>query len=56
MDKNKLSFYASFVAIACGIFIIGLRFVTPEVSTSNIVMGLVFITIGLIGLRRFRRS
>lgn len=55
MDKNKLSFYASYVAIACGILIITLRFFMPDISTAKIIMGLVFITVGLIGLRRFRR-
>lgn len=55
MDKNKLSFYASYVAIACGILIITLRFFTPEISTAKIVMGLIFIIIGLIGLKRFRQ-
>jgi len=55
MDKNKLSYYASYVAIACGILIISLRFITPTVTTSNLVMGLIFITVGLIGLKRFRQ-
>jgi multidrug transporter EmrE-like cation transporter len=55
MDKNKLSYYASYVAIACGVLIITLRFFTPDVSTAKIVMGLVFITVGMIGLNRFRQ-
>jgi uncharacterized membrane protein len=54
MDKNKLSFYASFVAIACGILVIVARFIGNNVSSGNTVMGLLFVVIGLAGLRKFR--
>ncbi len=56
MDKNKLSFYASYVAIACGILILFMRFFLNGVSTANIVMGILFIVIGLVGLKSFRNK
>ncbi|WP_337040894.1 hypothetical protein [Emticicia sp. 17c] len=55
MDKNKLSYYSSYVAIICGILLVVLRFFTPEVTNAKVAMGLLFITIGFIGLRRFRQ-
>lgn len=55
MDKNKLTIVASYVAIACGILILSISLFFPEVSTFKIVMGLLFITVGMIGLRLFRR-
>ncbi|WP_460471411.1 hypothetical protein [Emticicia fontis] len=55
MDKNKLTVYASYVAITCGIIILTLGFFLPDVTTFKFAMGLLFITIGLIGLKRFRQ-
>jgi hypothetical protein len=56
MDKNKLSYYASFVAIACGILILVARVIGNNVTSVNTVMGLLFVTIGVAGLRRFRNK
>lgn len=54
MDKNKLSYYASYVAIACGMLILAMRLFVKEVSVGNIAMGILFIAIGAAGLRKFR--
>jgi hypothetical protein len=56
MDKNKLSYYASYVAIACGILIISMRLFVKGVSTGNTAMGILFIAIGAAGLRKFRNQ
>ncbi|WP_165372142.1 hypothetical protein [Emticicia agri] len=55
MDKNKLTVYASYVAIACGIIILTISLFFPGVTTFKIAMGLLFIVVGMIGLRWFRR-
>ncbi|MBA4853479.1 hypothetical protein [Emticicia sp. BO119] len=55
MDKNKLTIYASYVAITCGLLILTLSLFFPEVTTFKILMGLLFIAVGMIGLRWFRR-
>ncbi len=55
MDKNKLSYYASCVAIASGILILAMRIFLKEVSVGNTAMGIIFIAIGAAGLRRFRK-
>lgn len=56
MDKNKLSYYASYVAIACGILILVARIIGNNVTTINTAMGVMFIAIGAAGLRRFRNK
>jgi hypothetical protein len=56
MDKNKLSFYASYVAIACGILILSIRLIDSTVSSTSSVMGLLFVIIGIVGLRRFKNK
>ncbi len=56
MDKNKLSYYASYVAIACGILILSIRLFVKDVSVGNTAMGVVFIAIGAAGLRKFRNK
>ncbi|CAH0995130.1 hypothetical protein EMA8858_01250 [Emticicia aquatica] len=56
MDKNKLSFYSSYVAIACGILLLVMKLFSQGVSTVNTVMGLLFIVIGIVGLKRFKNS
>ena len=55
MDKNKLTIIASYVAIACGILILTISLFFPEVNTFKIAMGFLFIAVGMIGLRWFRR-
>ncbi|WP_394990629.1 hypothetical protein [Emticicia sp.] len=56
MDKNKLSYYASYVAIACGILILLMRLIVKNVSTINTFMGVLFLAIGAAGLRKFRNQ
>lgn len=56
MDKNKLSYYASYVAIACGILILAIRIAVKEVPTVSTAMGILFIAIGVAGLRRFKNK
>ncbi|WP_435355136.1 hypothetical protein [Emticicia sp. SJ17W-69] len=56
MDKNKLSYYASYVAIACGILILAIRISIKTVSLMNTFMGILFIVIGIAGLRSFRNK
>ena len=51
MDKNKVSYYASYVAIACGILILAIRLSVTSVSSMNTFMGILFIVIGIAGLR-----
>lgn len=56
MDKNKLSYYASYVAIACGILILSIRLIDKNVPTFSTVFGLVFVIIGVVGLRNFKNK
>lgn len=56
MDKNKLSFYASYVAIACGILILSIRLIDKNVSSVQTSFGLIFIVIGVVGLRKFKNK
>lgn len=53
MNKNKLSYYASYVAIACGILILAIRISVSSVSSMNTFMGVLFIVIGIGGLRSY---
>jgi LPXTG-motif cell wall-anchored protein len=55
MNKDKLSFYASYVAIACGIFLLVMNFYAKS-NTTNIVMGLLFLVIGGLGLKKYKNS
>ncbi|MDZ7935711.1 MAG: hypothetical protein U5M51_12280 [Emticicia sp.] len=54
MNKDKLSYYASYVAIFCGIFLFVMKIYTPEKSFTTTFMGFLFIGIGIVGLRKFR--
>ena len=54
MDKNKLSYYACYAAIACGIVVLLLSFVVEKVSTFNLGMGILFLVIGSLGLKIFK--
>ncbi len=54
MNLDKLSFYASYVAIFCGIFLLVMQLYTKVYSTTNLVMALLFLAVGLFGLRKYR--
>lgn len=53
MNKDRLSYYASYVAIFCGTFLFVMKLYVNEKSLTTTVMGLLFIGIGLVGLRKF---
>jgi membrane-bound ClpP family serine protease len=56
MNKDKLSYYASYVAIICGIFLLVMKFYTHDNSSTNLVMALLFVAIGFIGLRKYKKN
>ena len=56
MDKDRLSYYASYVAIVCGIFLLVMKLYTHDKSSTNFVMAILFVTIGLIGLKKYRKN
>ncbi len=56
MDKNKLSYYASFAAIACGILIVIAYIIGNNVSLFKLIFGVIFIVIGYFGLRQFKNK
>jgi positive regulator of sigma E activity len=56
MNKDRLSYYASYVAIFCGIFLLLMKLYLQDKSTSNIVMALLFVSIGFIGLKTYHKK
>jgi hypothetical protein len=56
MNKEKLSYYASYVAIFSGIFLLIMKLYINDKSSTNTVMALLFVVIGVIGLRMYRRK
>lgn len=56
MNKDRLSYYASYVAIFCGIFLLIMKFYINDKSSTNTIMGLLFVIIGVVGLRKFRKK
>lgn len=56
MNKDKLSYYSSYIAIICGIFLIIMKYYANDNSNLHLVMALLFISIGLIGLRQYRNK
>ncbi len=56
MNKDKLSYFASYVAIFCGIFLLVMKLYVHEKSLTTTVMGLLFIGIGFAGLRMYKRK
>jgi len=56
MNKDKLSYYASYVAIFCGIFLLIMKLYLHDKSSTNVVMALLFVIIGVVGLRRFKKN
>ena len=56
MNKDRLSYYASYVAIFCGIFLLLMKLYLQDKSTSNLVMALLFISIGFIGLKTYHKK
>lgn len=56
MNIDKLSYYASYVAIFCGIFLFVMKFYVNEKSLTTTIMGFLFIGIGLVGLRMYQKK
>jgi hypothetical protein len=56
MNKNRLSYYASFVAIACGVLILIMSFFVKPISTFNVVMVFIFIGIGVFGVKMYQNK
>lgn len=56
MNKDKLSYYASYVAIFCGIFLLFMKLYTHDKSSTNTVMGLLFVVIGVVGIRMYKKK
>ncbi|MFY7910273.1 MAG: hypothetical protein ACOVO2_11995 [Emticicia sp.] len=56
MNKDKLSYYASYVAIFCGIFLLVMKLYIKDKSSTNTVMALLFVIIGVVGLRMYNRK
>jgi hypothetical protein len=56
MDKDRLSYYASYVAIFCGIFLLLMKLYLQDKSSTNLTMALLFVSIGIIGLRLYLKK
>lgn len=56
MNKDRLSYYASYVAIFCGIFLLLMKLYLQDKSTTNLTMALLFVSIGIIGLRLYHKK
>ena len=56
MDKDRLSYYASYVAIVCGIFLLVMKLYTHDKSSTNLVMALLFVIIGIFGLKKYKKN
>jgi hypothetical protein len=51
MNKDRISYYASYIAIFCGIFLLVMKLYLQDKSTSNLIMAILFLSIGFVGLK-----
>jgi hypothetical protein len=56
MNKHRLSYYASYVAIFCGIFLLLMKLYLQDKSTLNLVMAILFLSIGFFGLKMYHKK
>lgn len=56
MDKHRISYYASYVAIFCGIFLLVMKLYLQDNSTLNLVMAILFLSIGFLGLKMYHKK